>query len=173
MLYSIGKDSSVMLRLAEKAFYPDRIPFPLLHIDTGYKFREMIQFRDALCRESGLDLIVHRNEDAIQSGANPFQLGTKRCCELLKTQALLQALRKYGIDAAIGGARRDEKSRERKSEYSRSGIPTANGILRISALKCGISTTGGSGRTRASASFRCQIGPSWTYGNTSRGRTFR
>lgn len=119
MLYSIGKDSSVMLRLAEKAFYPDRIPFPLLHIDTGYKFREMIQFRDALCRESGLNLIVHRNEDAIQSGANPFQLGTKRCCELLKTQALLQALRKYRIDAAIGGARRDEeKSRAKERIFS-------------------------------------------------------
>lgn len=119
MLYSIGKDSSVMLRLAEKAFYPDRIPFPLLHIDTGYKFREMIQFRDALCRESGLNLIVHRNEDAIQSGANPFQLGTKRCCELLKTQALLQALRKYRFDAAIGGARRDEeKSRAKERIFS-------------------------------------------------------
>lgn len=119
MLYSIGKDSSVMLRLAEKTFYPDKIPFPLLHVDTGYKFREMIQFRDALCRESGLNLIVHRNEDAIQSGANPFQLGTKRCCELLKTQALLQALRKYRFDAAIGGARRDEeKSRAKERIFS-------------------------------------------------------
>jgi sulfate adenylyltransferase subunit 2 len=119
MLYSIGKDSSVMLRLAEKAFYPARIPFPMLHIDTTYKFREMIEFRDTNCHRLGLDLIVHTNTDAIQSGANPFKLGTRRCCALLKTQALLEALKKYGIDAAIGGARRDEeKSRAKERVFS-------------------------------------------------------
>jgi sulfate adenylyltransferase subunit 2 len=119
MLYSIGKDSSVMLRLAQKAFYPGKIPFPLLHIDTTYKFREMIEFRDANCRRLGVDLIVHTNTEAIQSGANPFKLGTKRCCALLKTQALLDALKLHRIDAAIGGARRDEeKSRAKERVFS-------------------------------------------------------
>ncbi|PWT88608.1 MAG: sulfate adenylyltransferase subunit CysD, partial [Acidobacteria bacterium] len=119
MLYSIGKDSSVMLRLAQKAFYPDKIPFPLLHVDTTYKFQEMIDFRDRNCRELGLKLIVHTNSQAIAGGANPFLLGTTRCCALLKTQALLDALRIHEIDAAIGGARRDEeKSRAKERVFS-------------------------------------------------------
>src|SRR6201986_19289 len=86
MLYSIGKDSSVMLRLAQKAFHPGPMPFPLLHVDTGYKFREMIEFRDAYTAQLGVKLIVHRNEEALADGANPFRLGTQRCCGLLKTQ---------------------------------------------------------------------------------------
>lgn len=119
MLYSIGKDSSVMLRLAEKAFYPGKIPFPMLHVDTTYKFREMIEFRDSYCKKLGLDLIVHTNLDAISRGANPFRLGTTRCCGQLKTQALLDALRIHSIDAAIGGARRDEeKSRAKERVFS-------------------------------------------------------
>lgn len=119
MLYSIGKDSSVMLRLAQKAFYPAPIPFPLLHVDTGFKFREMLEFRDSYTRELGLDLRVWRNEAAIADGANPIKLGTQRCCGLLKTQALLDALRHYGFDAAFGGARRDEeKSRAKERIYS-------------------------------------------------------
>src|SRR6195256_5236297 len=89
MLYSIGKDSSVLLHLAQKAFHPGAIPFPLLHVDTTYKFREMIEFRDAYTRELGVKLIVHTNQDAIADGANPFKLGTQRCCGLLKTKALL------------------------------------------------------------------------------------
>src|SRR5215203_139291 len=92
MLYSIGKDSSVLLRLAQKAFYPGPIPFPLLHIDTGYKFREMITFRDWYAAEIGARLIVHTNEEAIAEGAQPFVLGTQRCCGLLKTKSLLDAL---------------------------------------------------------------------------------
>jgi sulfate adenylyltransferase subunit 2 len=119
MLYSIGKDSSVMLRLAQKAFYPGKIPFPLLHIDTGFKFREMIEFRDRLCRELGLQLIAHTNTEAVENGANPFQLGTNRCCGLLKTKALLDALTSNGIDVAMGGARRDEeKSRAKERVFS-------------------------------------------------------
>jgi sulfate adenylyltransferase subunit 2 len=119
MLYSIGKDSSVMLRLAQKAFYPAPIPFPLLHVDTGYKFREMLDFRDSYTRELGLKLLVWRNEDALADGANPVKLGTQRCCGLLKTTALLDALRHYGFDAAFGGARRDEeKSRAKERIYS-------------------------------------------------------
>ena len=119
MLYSIGKDSSVMVRLAQKAFYPGKIPFPLLHIDTTYKFREMIEFRDRFTSEIGAKLIVHINQKAIDEGANPFRLGTQKCCGLLKTRSLLDALAEGGYDAAFGGARRDEeKSRAKERVYS-------------------------------------------------------
>ena len=119
MLYSIGKDSSVMLRLAQKAFYPAPIPFPVLHIDTSYKFREMIEFRDWYTAQIGVKLIVHTNREALDAGATPYKLGTARCCGLLKTQALLDALRAGGFDAAFGGARRDEeKSRAKERIYS-------------------------------------------------------
>jgi sulfate adenylyltransferase subunit 2 len=106
MLYSIGKDSSVMLRLAQKAFYPGKIPFPLLHVDTSYKFPEMIKFRDEYTREIGAKLIVHRNEKAIAEGASPYKLGTQNCCGLLKTRSLLDALEEGGFDAAFGGPRK-------------------------------------------------------------------
>src|SRR5271165_4389991 len=119
MLYSIGKDSSVLLRLAQKAFHPGPIPFPLLHIDTTYKFREMIEFRDRYPRSIGAKLIVYTNRKAIEDGADPFRLGTQRCCGLLKTTALLDGLREGGFDAAIGGARRDEeKSRAKERIFS-------------------------------------------------------
>ncbi len=119
MLYSIGKDSSVMVRLAQKAFHPGKIPFPLLHIDTTYKFREMIEFRDRFTSELGVKLIVHINQQAIDDGANPFRLGTQKCCGLLKTRSLLDALAEGGYDAAFGGARRDEeKSRAKERVYS-------------------------------------------------------
>src|SRR6201991_1576656 len=119
MLYSIGKDSSCMVRLAQKAFYPGKIPFPLLHVDTTYKFREMIEFRDRFVKEIGAELIVHTNRRAIDEGANPFRLGTEKCCGLLKTRALLDALAEGGFDAAFGGARRDEeKSRAKERVYS-------------------------------------------------------
>jgi sulfate adenylyltransferase subunit 2 len=119
LLYSIGKDSSVMLRLAQKAFHPAKIPFPLLHIDTTYKFLEMITFRDQTCQELGVELIVHTNRGAIEGGANPFRLGTAKCCGLLKTRALLDALQANEIDGAIGGARRDEeKSRAKERVFS-------------------------------------------------------
>jgi sulfate adenylyltransferase subunit 2 len=119
MLYSIGKDSSVLLRLAQKAFHPAPIPFPLLHVDTTYKFREMIEFRDRYAAEIGAKLIVYTNREAIDDGANPFKLGTSRCCGLLKTKALLDGLRQGGFDAAIGGARRDEeKSRAKERIFS-------------------------------------------------------
>lgn len=119
LLYSIGKDSSVLLRLAQKAFYPGTIPFPLLHIDTGYKFREMIEFRDRYTAELGVKLIVHTNRGALDEGANPFAWGTQRCCGALKTTALLDGLRAGGFDAAIGGARRDEeRSRAKERVFS-------------------------------------------------------
>ena len=119
MLYSIGKDSSVMVRLAQKAFYPAKIPFPLLHVDTTYKFREMTEFRDRFTAEIGAKLIVHTNRQAIADGANPFRLGTQKCCGLLKTRALLDALAEGGFDVAFGGARRDEeKSRAKERVFS-------------------------------------------------------
>src|SRR5467141_124231 len=119
MLYSIGKDSSVMLRLAQKAFFPGKIPFPLLHIDTSYKFPEMVEFRDRYAREIGAELIVHKNQEALDAGANPFVLGTQKCCGLLKTKSLLDALAEGGFNAAFGGARRDEeKSRAKERIYS-------------------------------------------------------
>jgi len=119
MLYSIGKDSSVLLRIAQKAFAPAPLPFPLLHIDTTFKFREMIEFRDQTCRQLGLKLIVHTNRHAIEEGADPFRLGTAQCCALLKTRALLDALKENRIDAAMGGARREEeRSRAKERIYS-------------------------------------------------------
>jgi sulfate adenylyltransferase subunit 2 len=119
MLYSIGKDSSVLLRLAQKAFHPAPIPFPLLHIDTTYKFREMIEFRDRQALAVGARLIVHTNTEAIAEGTQPFAVGTQRCCALLKTRALLDALQAGGFDAAFGGARRDEeRSRAKERVFS-------------------------------------------------------
>ncbi len=119
MMYSVGKDSSVMLHLARKAFYPGPLPFPLLHVDTGYKFQEMYEFRDWYVKEVGAKLIVHRNEDAISKGMNPNEFGVARCCGALKTGALLEALEKGGYDAAFGGARRDEeRSRAKERVYS-------------------------------------------------------
>src|SRR5918995_773239 len=119
MLYSIGKDSSVLLRLAQKAFYPGPIPFPLLHIDTSYKFREMIAFRDWYADRVGARLIVHTNQEALDDGTQPFAVGTQRCCGLLKTKALLDALQAGNFDAAFGGARRDEeRSRAKERVFS-------------------------------------------------------
>lgn len=119
MLYSIGKDSSVMLHLAMKAFYPAKPPFPLLHVDTTWKFREMIAFRDETTRRLGLDLRVHINPDGIARGINPFVHGSSVHTDVMKTQSLKQALDKYGFDAAFGGARRDEeKSRAKERVFS-------------------------------------------------------
>lgn len=119
MLYSIGKDSSVMLHLALKAFYPSKLPFPLMHIDTRWKFKEMTEFRDRRCAELGLDLIVHVNEEGLHNGIGPFTHGSAVHTDVMKTQALKQALDKYGFDAAFGGARRDEeKSRAKERIFS-------------------------------------------------------
>jgi sulfate adenylyltransferase subunit 2 len=119
MLYSIGKDSSVLLHLARKAFYPGKIPFPLLHVDTNWKFREMIEFRDRLAKEYDFDLIVHKNPEGIAMGVGPFTHGSSKHTDIMKTQGLKQALDKYGFDAAFGGARRDEeKSRAKERVYS-------------------------------------------------------
>jgi len=109
MLYSIGKDSSVMLHLALKAFHPGTLPFPLLHVDTNWKFKEMIAFRDYTAKKYGLDLIVHKNPDGLAMNINPFVHGSAKHTDIMKTEGLKQALNKYGFDAAFGGARRDEE----------------------------------------------------------------
>lgn len=119
MLYSIGKDSSVMLHLAMKAFYPAKLPFPLLHVDTGWKFRDMITFRDSMASKLGLDLIVYKNEEGVRDGINPFIHGSKIHTDVMKTAGLKQALNKYGFDVIFGGARRDEeKSRAKERIFS-------------------------------------------------------
>ncbi|MEJ2492174.1 MAG: sulfate adenylyltransferase subunit CysD [Desulfuromonadales bacterium] len=119
MLYSIGKDSSVMLRLAMKAFYPAKPPFPLMHIDTTWKFREMIAFRDRMAREHGFDLLIYTNQDGVKQGISPFTHGSALYTDVMKTEGLKQALDKYKFDAAFGGARRDEeKSRAKERIYS-------------------------------------------------------
>ncbi len=119
MLYSIGKDSSVMARLAEKAFYPGKVPFPLMHVDTKWKFREMIEFREKYTKEKGWNLIVYYNKAGYEAGIGPFTHGSKVHTDVMKTQALLQGLDKYKFDAAFGGARRDEeKSRAKERIYS-------------------------------------------------------
>ena len=119
MLYSIGKDSSVLLHLARKAFYPGRLPFPLMHVDTTWKFRDMIAFRDRIARELDLDLIVHTNEEGVRNGVTPFTYGSRKYTDIMKTHALLEALDMHGFDAAFGGARRDEeRSRAKERVYS-------------------------------------------------------
>lgn len=119
MLYSIGKDSAVMLHLARKAFYPGKPPFPLMHVDTTWKFKEMIEFRDKMVKEVGMELIVHTNQEGVEQGIGPFTHGSAKHTDIMKTQALKQALDKYKFDAAFGGARRDEeKSRAKERVYS-------------------------------------------------------
>ena len=119
MLYSIGKDSSVLLHLARKAFFPGRLPFPLLHVDTTWKFRDMIAFRDRIARELDLDLIVHTNQEGVRNGVTPFTYGSRKYTDIMKTHALLEALDGHGFDAAFGGARRDEeRSRAKERVYS-------------------------------------------------------
>lgn len=119
MLYSIGKDSSVMVRLAEKAFHPGKVPFPLMHIDSKWKFREMTAFRDRYAKENNWDLIVHYNKKGFEEGVGPFTHGSKVHTDIMKTQALLEGLTKHGFDAAFGGARRDEeKSRAKERVFS-------------------------------------------------------
>jgi sulfate adenylyltransferase subunit 2 len=173
MLYSIGKDSSVMLRLAQKAFYPGPIPFPLLHIDTSYKFREMIEFRDRMAAEVGAKLIVHTNQKALDEGANPIKLGTEKCCGLLKTTALLDALRAGNFDAAFGGARRDEeKSRAKERIYS---VRDTRGQWDPKNQRPELWNLFNSriDPAKASACFRSRTGPSSMCGSTSILKTYR
>ena len=166
MLYSIGKDSSVMVRLAEKAFAPGKVPFPLMHIDSKWKFKEMIEFRDSYAKKFGWNLIVESNMEAFHAGVGPFTHGSKVHTDLMKTQALLHALDKYKFDAAFGGARRDEeKSRAKERIFSfRDKFHQWDPKNQRS---CGISITPVCIRARASVYFRYRTGRSWISGNIS------
>ena len=168
MLYSIGKDSSVMLRLAQKAFYPGKIPFPLLHIDTSYKFPEMIEFRDCYAREIGAELIVHKNQEALDAGRESVCAGH---AEMLRPAEDEVAARRAGRRRIRRGVRRRAA---RRGKIARQGahlfLPRfawASGIPRISGRSCGTSSIRASTRAKAFASFRSRIGPSWTSGSTS------
>lgn len=153
MLYSIGKDSSVMVRLAEKAFAPGKAPFPLMHIDSKWKFKEMLQFRDTYAKEHGWKLIVESNMEAFRAGVGPFTHGSKVHTDLMKTQALLHALDKYKFDAAFGGARRDEENHVPRNASSLSVTNSISGIPRTSVPNCGTSTILVSVKGKASGSF--------------------
>ena len=175
MLYSIGKDSSVMVQLALKAFYPAKPPFPLLHVDTTWKFREMIEFRENYARkELGLEVMVHINEEGVRAGVSPFTYGSKRHTDIMKTEALLQALSKYKFDAAFGGARRDEeKSRAKERVFSfrdknHRWDPEESASGTVESVQRAKSTRG-----RASGSSRYRTGRNSTSGNTSIWRRFR
>ncbi len=173
MLYSIGKDSAVMLHLAMKAFYPAKPPFPLMHVDTTWKFRDMISFRDATVAKLGLDLIVHINPDGLAKKINPFDHGSALHTQIMKTDALKQALDKYGFDAAFGGARRDEeKSRAKERIFSfrdaRHRWDPKNQRPELWDLYNARKNKG-----NRSASFRSPIGPSSTSGNIFFSRTSR
>ena len=154
MLYSVGKDSSVMVRLAQKAFYPGKFPFPLMHIDTGYKFPEMYKFRDEFCKKIGVQLIVEKNKAWINQGCHPHTFGVDKCCSYLKTGALLDAIRKHGFDAAFGGANGRRKNPVLKKESFHCAMPTANGIRKTNGLNFGIYTTHASMKTKPCAYFR-------------------
>jgi sulfate adenylyltransferase subunit 2 len=167
MMYSVGKDSSVMLHLARKAFYPAPPPFPLLHVDTQWKFKEMYAHRERMVKESGVKLLTHTNPEGIAQGVGPFTHGSGYHTDVMKTQALKQALDLHKFDLVFGGARRDEeKSRAKERVFSFRSAATA-GIRRHNARNCGTCTMPASNRTKASASSRSAIGPNRTSGTTS------
>ena len=162
-----------MLHLAIKAFYPAPLPFPLLHVDTTWKFREMILFRDETARRLNLDLLVYVNEEGIKQGISPISSGSAIHTHVMKTESLKQALDKFGFDAAFGGARRDEeKSRAKEENFSRSEARTIPGIHAINGRNYGIFSTRELTRGNPFASFRYPTGPSLTFGITSRSRIF-
>lgn len=167
MLYSIGKDSSVMLHLARKAFYPGKLPFPLLHVDTGWKFREMYEFRDKTAKNYGFELLVYRNPEGEALGINPFIHGSAKHTDIMKTEGLKQALDKYGFDAAFGGQGVMKKNHAQKREYTLSETVHTVGILKTNALNYGITIMGKLIKVRAFASSHYPTGQNWIFGNIS------
>jgi sulfate adenylyltransferase subunit 2 len=165
MLYSIGKDSSVMLHLARKAFWLAKPPFPLLHVDTTWKFREMMAFRDRAA-EFGLDLIVHVNEEGLRAGIGPFTHGAALHTEVIKTEVLKQALERHGFDAALGGARRDEEKSRAKERIFSFRSTSHRWDARSQWPELWKLYNGGCTNAKACVSFRCRTGPSLTSGNT-------
>ena len=173
MLYSIGKDSSVMLHLAIKAFYPSRLPFPLLHIDTRWKFREMITFRDDTARRLDLKLIVYVNPEGQARGIDPLSSGSVLYTQVMKTEALKQAIDLYGFDAAFGGARRDEEKSRAKERISPFDQPNISEIRAISDPNFGISSMLDSEPVRQCGCSRYRTGPNSIFGNTFCTNEFR
>ena len=172
MLYSIGKDSAVMLHLARKAFFPSPPPFPLLHVDTTWKFRAMYEMRERMAKEAGMDLLVYQNPEAAELGINPFTHGSAIHTDMWKTQGLKQALDKYNFDARVRRrAPATRRSRARRNASSRSGQRSIAGIRRTSGPSSGACTTDASRRASRSACSRSRTGPSWTSGSTSTSRT--
>ena len=166
MLYSVGKDSAVMLHLAKKAFYPSPPPFPLMHVDTTWKFQEMYMLRDKAAKDAGMELIVHQNPEAKEKGINPFDHGALHT-DMWKTEGLKQALDKYGFDAAFGGARRDEEKSRAKERVFPSVPPNTDGNPRHSAQSFGRSIMRAKPRAKACVSFHCPTGRNWTSGSIS------
>ena len=156
MLYSIGKDSSVMLHLALKAFYPEKPPFPFLHVNTTWKFKEMIAFRDKVAEQYGIEMLEYINEEGVRQGINPFDHGAAYT-DIMKTQALKQALNKYGFTAAFGGGRRDEE-KSRKNVFFLSVMRSMPGIRKINDRRCGNCIIQRSTRVRASGYFLSPTG---------------
>ena len=160
MMYSIGKDSTVMLHLARKAFHPGKLPFPLMHVDTTWKFQEMIAFRDKLAQELGLDLIVHKNQEGIDAGVSPFTHGSAKHTDIMKTEGLKQGLNKYGFDAVLAARAEMKKNPVPKSGFIVFETKIIVGIQRINALNFGIFTTVNTIKARRYASSLFPTGPS-------------
>ncbi len=167
MMYSIGKDSSVMLHLARKAFYPGSLPFPLLHVDTGWKFREMYEFRDRTAKAYGCELLVHRNPQGEALGINPFVHGSAKHTDIMKTEGLKQRWINTVLMPRLAGHAATKRSRVPKSVFTPSATVSTVGIQRTSARSCGITTTARLIKARASAFSRYPTGPNWISGNTS------
>ncbi len=172
MLYSIGKDSSVMLHLALKAFYPEKPPFPFLHVNTTWKFKEMIEFRDKIAKELQIEMLEYINADGVAQGINPFEHGSAYT-DIMKTQALKQALDKYQFTAAFEAEEETRRNPVRKRGYFRFGMPITDGIPRTRDRKCGNCLTRGSIRERASAYFLFPTGRKRISGSISNGKTYR
>jgi sulfate adenylyltransferase subunit 2 len=168
MLYSIGKDSSVMLHLAIKAFHPARLPFPLLHVDTTWKFREMIAFRDQTARRLGIDLLVHINQDGLARGIGPVASGSSVHTRVMKTEALKQALDLYGFDAPLAAPGETKRRAGPRNAFSPSARRVMSGIRATSVPNCGTCSIPGFERARAFGCFRYRTGPNWTSGTISR-----
>lgn len=172
MLYSIGKDSSVMLHLALKAFYPEKPPFPFLHVNTTWKFKEMIEFRDKTAKDLGIEMLEYINEDGVKQGINPFDHGSAYT-DIMKTQALKQALNKYGFTAAFGGGRRDEEKSRAKERIFLSATKIMRGIRKIRDRKCGNFIILRSIKARAFVFFQSPTGQKKISGSTYREKIFR
>lgn len=169
MLYSIGKDSSVMLRLAMKAFYPEKPPFPFLHVNTTWKFREMIEFRDATAKELGIEMLEYINEEGVSQGINPFEHGSSYT-DIMKTQALKQALDKYGFTAAFGAGAGMRKNLGQKSGYFPSAMRAMHGTLRTKGRKCGSCSIQRLNKGRVSGCSHCPIGQRRISGSILKGK---